>query len=318
LTVGESKRRARKAPTLDDLIERAFDRARDRLVLGEREQPLPPTWFFVMPDGSVREGETPFADMSADPHGDMQKEAVAKGTGSWMRASGVTAYAYVSEAWAVESRDADDPRRPSERPDRIEIVVALAESADGEQRAAAWKMVRGETGRVVHLRAKEAPTSLAGDKLKGKFFGLLNKPPARWWTAENDPRTTFCIPVENLERIEREGPPPLDDKAKAKLAEFEAETGDVGKTVRDGRCVIAAWRELGVRRVSHVYPCGLCGEGGKFTFGDRPRYVAFVIPWPDPPGLDNVKMAPVCEACGDGRVTASEGAGSSSGSILGL
>jgi hypothetical protein len=288
--MGESKRRKHKAPTMDGLIDRSFQRARERLVLGEREEPLHPTWCFVMQDGRVVERETPFEGTPIDPLGDMAKETTARATRSWMLRNGVMAYCFASEAWTIQNPDPDDPGLPRHHPARIEIVAAYAENANGDCLFATWKMIRGETGRCVYLRAE----LLNADERRGRFMGLLKKRPARWWTADNDPRTTFFIEADELEQLEREGPP--DDETRAKIAELEPTPGS---TERNMRRVFAAYHDLVERMQSHAYRCGCCGEDGKFNAGDRPRHVAFVYPWPDPE-LNSVVMAPVCEPCGVG------------------
>jgi hypothetical protein len=306
-----------KSHSLNFMLSAALQRARDALLPGKRRNgPVPvwlipepdggvlrellirlpddmmldPTWIIAMPDGTLRQRVTPFPSDTTDAY----KDKVAAAMGTWMRESGAVAYAFVFEAWT----SASTAGRASEADDRIETVIANAENLDGEQRSGAWKIIRNEAGGVSGFELIESVVS-DNITLEGRFSGLLKKPQSkRWWTAEDDPRDTFLASAETLEKNEREGLK-LSSKDKAELAALSPGAADAAERAKENVLRVgAAYRDLVERMKDRVYPCGRCGEGGKFNFGSKPKYAAFVIPWMGPePELDNVMMAPVCEAC---------------------
>jgi hypothetical protein len=284
--MGESKRRRGDGPTIEALFNFAFQRARSALIMGARETPLLPTWLAVMPDGCIHESTTEFYGEDARAS-DLHKDTEARAMRSWMRTNGVTAYAFVSEAWM--SPDKNQERRPTEREDRVEVVAALAENEDGETRSGVWRIVRGETGRAIKL---ESIGSIADDNkpVGGRFSGLLLRGDM---DDDDDPRTTFTVPATNLEEIKAKGPQVLDERTAREVAELEAGSGMSADA--NMRRVVAAYDELIAYMLTHSHRCGRCREL-KFGPGDKPAFVALRIPWPSPE-FNNVRIAPLCQDC---------------------
>jgi hypothetical protein len=284
--MGDSKRRRGDGPTIDALTNFAFQRARNALIMGARERPLLPTWLAVMPDGRIHESTTEFygEDMRAS---DLHKETVARAKRSWMRTNGVTAYAFISEAWM--SPNDNEQRRPSEREDHVEVVVALAENSDGEARNGVWRIVRGETGRAIKLEPIEGIADYNKPE-SGRFSGLLLPGDMN---DDDDPRTTFTAPATDLEELKTKGPPVLDERTAREVAMLEAGSGMSADA--NMRRVVAAYHGLVADMITHSYRCLRCREL-KFKPGDKPAFVAFRIPWPSPE-FNNVRIWPLCQDC---------------------
>ena len=151
--------------TLDDLIERAYRHA-SRVLIKERQTMLAPAFIMVGPDGAI----TAFAPQwvtAAD------KEASAIYARALMRETGCVQYSFLSEAWVATQpkgwRPGDDEGpSPSDRPDRAEIVFALA-SDKHHQVCRDWAIVRDRKGRIVKLE----PRGDIGGDILGRFSNLL-------------------------------------------------------------------------------------------------------------------------------------------------
>jgi hypothetical protein len=89
-----------------------------------------------------------------------------------MRDQGTLAYSFVGEAWMARQTDMwkPDDVLPSDRPDREEIVWAIA--SDGfHQRFAVWRLRRDSFGRCAAL--EPAATGIDPGTLAGRFANLL-------------------------------------------------------------------------------------------------------------------------------------------------
>jgi hypothetical protein len=102
-----------------------------------------------------------------------EKHAILAGMKILMRQEEIVAYSMVSEAWAaVQPKDWKPSMpygpMPSERPDRKEVVIAIA--ADKIRAISrSWDIVRGEAGSIVKLEL----SPLAPDRQEGRMAELL-------------------------------------------------------------------------------------------------------------------------------------------------
>lgn len=143
---------------LNTLLDRAEKHIR-RVLIEDKERELMP--MVVM----AKEGELGVAEIPW--RNDDEKIAMVEALGAAMREKGIEAYVFMSEAWIALmpcgwSPDQRVPVMPKERPDRKEVVFALACDKDrAVQRS--WRIVRGEAGTIVKLeREKDEVSSLGG------------------------------------------------------------------------------------------------------------------------------------------------------------
>jgi hypothetical protein len=136
--------------TLEQLVELAGRHAYSVLV--ERHLPaLEPCWVLDEPDGQLRIIGTPWSD-------EHEKEIAAKIMRLHMRQHHTRAYSLVTEAWTAKAPEGWDPdtplpQRPAERPDRQEVVIAVA--TDGrENQWRSWAIKRDWNERVVALEPR--------------------------------------------------------------------------------------------------------------------------------------------------------------------
>lgn len=103
------------------------------------------------------------------------KDIASRRIGADMRRRGVTLYVFMSEAWFADVRGEADPELglpPSERSDRIEVLLISASDMEGDT-VAAYRMVRNQRGRFQRFDLLEN-TDLDPDmSTKGRFLGLL-------------------------------------------------------------------------------------------------------------------------------------------------
>jgi hypothetical protein len=151
-------------PTLADLAHMAYQQA-ERILIGSAEQ-LIPLWHIVPEEGPHVIVATPF-------QGGDSKDMVAFAIQKLLKEHNATKYAFLSEAWMAvankEWKDGDTP--PSERPDRIEIVMVMAQGYDEPTLQRTWKILRGEDGETcVGLEEMPQPSY---EELKSRFANLL-------------------------------------------------------------------------------------------------------------------------------------------------
>jgi hypothetical protein len=147
-------------PNLDDLLDLAGHQA--QIILVDQKMPeLIPSWVLIQADGSTQIIGTPWRnDAEKSQTGDLLK---AK-----MDELGTVAYSFVAEAWAATapkgyegSAYLPDNLRPRNRPDRVEVVAALAANAQ-EAKYRQWKIKRDSDGHVIALERLEE--SLKGSR----------------------------------------------------------------------------------------------------------------------------------------------------------
>ena len=145
---------------LDALLELAGAHARHVLV-EMKEAELMPT-FLMIADGENIIMPAPWRDEN-------EKRVILGAARAIMKESGVTRYSMVSEAWSAAQPEGWKPGMPEgplpgDRPDRKEIVVAIA--ADKvTSKSRTWNIVRGESGAVVELRLDDAVLSGLGGRM---------------------------------------------------------------------------------------------------------------------------------------------------------
>jgi hypothetical protein len=149
---------------LDALLELAGKHAR-RVLVEMKEAELMPT-FLMIADGQNILMPAPWRDEN-------QKRLMLAAVRKILKDKRVTRYSVVSEAWsAVQPKDwkpgMPEGPAPSERPDRKEIVIAIAADKTTSQ-SRVWDIVRGEAGSVVDLRLDS--NALTG--LEGRMAELL-------------------------------------------------------------------------------------------------------------------------------------------------
>ena len=142
---------------LKDLLDRGERQAR-AVLLEKGEKSLCPMFLLVQPDDSVIVVGTPF-------EGDVQKQMVRAQLRSLMKNHGTVAYSFLCEAWAVkmnhlkpEDVTHEDEgvisvpmqRRPSEDPNRIEVVSVLATNGV-ENKYRMWEIKRDYKGKIRDL-----------------------------------------------------------------------------------------------------------------------------------------------------------------------
>jgi hypothetical protein len=135
---------------LDDTLEKMLALAEEqaRLVMIGKSQDLMPTWVLVAADDEVFILGTPWRD-------DREKRATELFLRKEVRKRRTVAYSFITEAWEAhypKETDLDKPLplRPAQRPDRKEIVMAMA--TDGRRRLwRKWETRRDYTERVIAL-----------------------------------------------------------------------------------------------------------------------------------------------------------------------
>jgi hypothetical protein len=153
--------------TLDAMITLAGEHAR-RILIEQKHAALAPVFLFqtaageigfVQPAGSIMNNAA-------------AKDALAAKVRALMRERGAIAYSFVSEAWMATLPASEPlPANVRDRPDRVEIVYAVAFDAAGESRSGCWRMVRGPDGALTDLVDEGA---FGGpDMLAGRFTNLL-------------------------------------------------------------------------------------------------------------------------------------------------
>ena len=141
---------------LDSLLELAGNHARTVLVEA-KQRSMVPTWLLISQNGNVMIVGTPWEN-------DQAKQRVRKLMRAHMKKLGVVAYSFVTEAWqaTVEPEEIDratmtlfdEMRRPGNRGDREEVVMACAATAT-EVKWRTWRIVReATTERIVGLKEK--------------------------------------------------------------------------------------------------------------------------------------------------------------------
>jgi len=144
---------------LRELLDGASDMAADVFYeVGEIE----PTWIAENVDGLVMVLRTPFTDA------DISKDIVVRSMRKLFKERNVVRYVFVSEAWIVEFKDHMDAGRPSQHPDRREIIMLRGEDINGDVIGATRYILRPEVGKpkLTELKIDEGEFS-------GRFTGMF-------------------------------------------------------------------------------------------------------------------------------------------------
>ena len=132
---------------LKDLVNLAGTHA--RTVMIGLQQDLVPVWLCIDKDGQPVIIATPWSN-------DREKALAKRKMKTYMRDHGIDSYSFVTEAWqatvpaGTDLDELTESDRPTNRADRIEVVVACAtDNAHAEWRM--WKTIRNSKGQVVDL-----------------------------------------------------------------------------------------------------------------------------------------------------------------------
>lgn len=160
--------------TLDELLKAAGDHARERLIT-DGATGITPHYMMVKANGDMAVVISPWRD-------DKDKRRQMHAAGIAALKFDAVAACFVSEAWMVEAKNSTWHRdqlakrmmevAPSDNPDRIEVVQAIA--MDGETtQARMWQIVRtrpgDESAPVMFLAEKAYGAFAAGDE--GEYRG---------------------------------------------------------------------------------------------------------------------------------------------------
>jgi hypothetical protein len=133
---------------LDQMIELAGEQAR-RVLLEAKQPELLTSWILEDADGGVSMIATPWRD-------DAEKAKAATFMRHYMRRHRTVRYSFLTEAWQAFEKPGEyrpqDPDwvRPKDRPDRIEVVVAMA--CDKERSVSkSWRIIRNHLEQIIAL-----------------------------------------------------------------------------------------------------------------------------------------------------------------------
>lgn len=159
--------------TLEAMLDNEFEMAR-RYFIEKGNDELYPTWTMLTASGQTMVVVTPFEG------GGENKPVVAAAMRMLMARTHVLRYTFASEAWAVAATEEErqsgdfDETPPSQRPDRVEILVILGSDNAGNTRARTYEMIRDDAGKLTDLRLREPPSEAKGEAtFTGRFANLL-------------------------------------------------------------------------------------------------------------------------------------------------
>lgn len=156
-----------KAPilTLDRMLDLAEGHAR-RVLLEKHQADIMPCFLCQRADNEIGILMAPFSNRA-------EKHAMMLEARKFMRENRVVRYSFMTGGWAAaqpkDFKAGDDPKlMPSEDPNRIEVVIALAtEGIDTKYRE--WTLTRGKDGKVAEMLLMERVTTM----LQSPFANLL-------------------------------------------------------------------------------------------------------------------------------------------------
>lgn len=153
----------------ESMIAKEYERVSGYMIGADRDAELLPTWVMATAKGQVVVMATPF-------DGEWSKDLIGTVVRKFMREANVVRYAFTSEAWMAkptkESWDAGDRRPPSEREDRVEIVMIIA--ADREDFTLnTYQIEREASGQITALSPMEQDGKMEG--FSGRFTNMLDK-----------------------------------------------------------------------------------------------------------------------------------------------
>jgi hypothetical protein len=148
--------------------------ARKILFEGGKKTGLMPTWVLRDAGGNLTIVATPWGD-------DTEKKLFKLVVRRLMQKHKTVVYGFLTEAWMATTSKAEeefgkDFVPPSERPDRVEVLIALVADRTRTEWAS-WLMVRDETERLVSLEPRDFPGA-DGPKPVSWMADLLKSVPA--------------------------------------------------------------------------------------------------------------------------------------------
>jgi hypothetical protein len=154
---------------MTDNLERMLDNAgrhAECVLIEMHEAELLPVFLLITADGEAMLAPTPWGDED-------DKAFMLSVLRTMMKAKNVVRYSMVSEAWAARQPADWKPGQdlgpmPSERPDRKEVVIAVAADKD-HTISRSWDIVRGESGTIVKL----VLSPWTPDQQQGRMGSLL-------------------------------------------------------------------------------------------------------------------------------------------------
>jgi hypothetical protein len=154
--------------SVEAMLNATTERAQDMIIGRGTDEVLTPTWTMVTVKGQLVVFATPFDG------GDGYKDIIAEAMKKFMTEAKVVRYSFISEAWAAsplkEEWDKGDRRPPSEREDRIEVVLITVADKSGSW-VRTLEMVRDwETGKVIELKQQK---EFKDEAHEGRFANLL-------------------------------------------------------------------------------------------------------------------------------------------------
>ncbi len=146
---------------VDELLDHAVEHAR-KVLVGKPKAALMPTWLIQVKDQTMILG-TPW-------DGDNDKDIVITAMRMLMKLRDVQSYSFMSEAWkAIESLDHPTGLMPSQREDKVEIVLINACDRNGAK-VRSYEIKRGPDAVITDLVLDKQGSE---DHFSGRLFNLL-------------------------------------------------------------------------------------------------------------------------------------------------
>ena len=153
-----------KSAKLRELFDIAAENAA-RMFLESDDHEVIPMWHAVQGNNEHALIATPWSN-------DMEKRIAVEMMRDYFRTFHVKRYAFIVEAWTAQvstMREVDEGPRPSEHPDRREVLMISAEDRSGETIMGHYYILRPE-----HGPPKLSPLDVMPyDQMSGRMMGLL-------------------------------------------------------------------------------------------------------------------------------------------------
>jgi len=158
-------------PDLDRLVDLAIAQA-ERVLIGVPGATILPTFVLERGNGEIVIFCTAWEN-------ETHKEITVLALRAIMREDKVERYSFISEAWLAVAKPGTehldrlpDDEMPSQRPDRVEVVIISASDKD-TVKSAILRIIRGEAGTVVRLDRDLNEAK----QVRGRFADLLRSDP---------------------------------------------------------------------------------------------------------------------------------------------
>lgn len=161
----------------ESLIEDCIRMARNYYLEQEREpsDEMQPTWHLLSGNNQTALIVTPFIGPDENV-----KDLVAMTIRKFISETHVKRYAFMSEAWlATSSKEQwkNNKLPPSQRSDRVEVIIIMAQGRDDEGLMKAFEIVRDwETGKVTDLKPYQTDMPGSNRVGGGRFANLYDDP----------------------------------------------------------------------------------------------------------------------------------------------